>query len=70
MTSTVYFECDRCRIECKVDAVSGPNNIPFTIRHCADSKGIPLEGRVIAFQERRGGLWMEVEHGHRIKRAS
>jgi len=62
MISTEFFQCDRCRIECRVDSGSTALNIaPIIIRHCFDGKGIAVVGAVTRFQERRGGVWVDVE---------
>jgi hypothetical protein len=59
---TDYFECDRCHADCRVDSESlEPRTPPLIIRHCPDSKGIPVLCKVTRFQERRGGRWVEVE---------
>jgi hypothetical protein len=31
------------------------------IRHCPDSEGITVVGKVTRFQQRRGGLWVDVQ---------
>jgi hypothetical protein len=31
------------------------------MRHCPDSKGIVVFGKVMSFQERRGGIWVAVK---------
>ena len=65
MRTTDYFECDRCHIYCRLDSEE-PNPSDslgvsqITFRHCPDSKGIVVFGKVISFQERRGGLWVSV----------
>jgi hypothetical protein len=66
MQTRDYFRCDRCHIDCRIDS-EGPSPIDsasssqLTIRHCPDSKGIVVFGKMVSFQERRGGLWMSVQ---------
>jgi len=66
MRTTDYFECNRCHINCRLDS-EGPNpsdstGAPqITVRHCPDSKSIVVFGKVISFQERRGGMWVSVQ---------
>jgi hypothetical protein len=66
MEATDYFQCDRCHIDCRVDS-EGPSRSDstctsqLTIRHCSDSKGILVFGKVLRFQERRGGMWVSVQ---------
>ena len=61
MICTVFFQCDRCHVECRVDSESPDDTAQFSIRHCAESKGISVLGKVTRFQERRGGLWVDVQ---------
>ena len=62
MIGTDFFQCDRCHIECRIDfRALEPNTLPLIIQHCPDSKGIPIFGKVTKFQERRGGLWVDVQ---------
>jgi hypothetical protein len=62
MTSTDFFHCDGCLLECRVDAeVTAPDDGTITIRHCKDCKGVTIVGRLIRFQERRGGVWVDVQ---------
>jgi hypothetical protein len=65
MDCTDYFSCDRCRIQCRIDsegpAPRAPASAPRVIRHCPDSEGVPVHGTITKFQERRGGLWVDVQ---------
>jgi hypothetical protein len=62
MITTEFFQCDRCRIECRIDSeASEPNAAAVMIQHCPESKGIAVCGKVTRFQERRGGLWVDVQ---------
>jgi len=65
MDRTDYFSCDRCRIQCRVDsetpARDAPASVPRVIRHCLDSEGVPDLGTITRFQERRAGLWVDVQ---------
>jgi hypothetical protein len=57
-----FFQCDRCHIECRVDSEAPtPTSAPLIIQHCPDNKGIAIRGRVTKFQERRGGVWVDVQ---------
>jgi hypothetical protein len=60
-----YFSCDQCRIQCRVDseepAPDALASVPRIIRHCLDSQGIVVHGKVTKFQERRGGVWVDVQ---------
>ena len=57
MESTDYFQCDRCHLECQIDSVATePTVVLLLVRHCPDSKGVAIFGKVIRFQERRGSL--------------
>ncbi len=71
MTSTEFFRCDRCHAECRVDS-EAPGSLASTaprtsapaalfIRHCRGSEGIAVLGKPIKFQEKRGGLWVDVQ---------
>ena len=66
MKTTDYFQCDRCHIDCRLDS-EGPSPSDswgasqLTMRHCPDSKGIVVFGKVMSFQERRGGIWVSVK---------
>lgn len=63
MNSTEFFQCVGCHIECRVDTVVlEPDAAPVIIQHCPDSKSIAVLGKVTRFQERRGGLWVDVQH--------
>jgi hypothetical protein len=62
MTSTYYFQCDSCRIECRVETVISDCAAPFAVQHCPDSAGITVAGKVTQFPERRDGLWADVQH--------
>jgi len=46
---------------CRVDSESPDDTTQFSIRHCAESKGNSVLGKVTRFQERRGGLWVDVQ---------
>jgi hypothetical protein len=60
MTSTDFFQCDGCHVECRVDSeVTGAGDC--TVKHCPDSKGVTIVGRPIRFQERQGGIWVDVQ---------
>jgi hypothetical protein len=66
MQTREYFQCDRCHIDCRLDSeapgpIDAPRTAQLTIRHCQDSKGIVVFGKVMSFQERRGGLWVAVQ---------
>jgi hypothetical protein len=62
MNSTYFFQCDRCHIECRIDSEAPESSIPpLTIRHCPGGEGIAVVGKVTRFQERRGGLWVDVQ---------
>jgi hypothetical protein len=66
MNTTVFFQCEHCHAECRVDA-EGPRPSDssatslLTIRHCPDSEGVVVLGKVTSFQERRGGVWVPVQ---------
>jgi len=61
--SAYFFQCDSCRRECRIDSEAAEplNTAPIIIRHCADSKGIAVLGKVTRFQERRAGIWVDVQ---------
>ncbi len=71
MNSSEFFQCDRCHAECRVDSEapeSVTSNVPhptaparLLIRHCRDSKGVAVLGKPIKFQEKRRGLWIDVQ---------
>jgi hypothetical protein len=62
LISTVFFQCDRCRVECRIDSEAlEPSTAPLIIHHCLDSEAIPIHGQMTRFQERRGGVWVDVE---------
>ena len=61
MMSTVFFHCDRCHLECRVDSEGQESTAQLNIRHCSDGKDIALLGTVTRFQERRGGVWVDVQ---------
>jgi len=61
MIYSVFFQCDRCHVECRVDSESQDDTAQFIIRHCAGSEDISVLGKVTQFQERRGGLWVDVQ---------
>jgi DNA-binding CsgD family transcriptional regulator len=60
--STVFFHCDRCHLECRVDSEAPDSSTAqIIIRHCSDGKDIAVLGTVTRFQERHGGVWVDVE---------
>jgi hypothetical protein len=62
MTTMAFFQCDRRRIECRIDSEAlAPNAAAAMIQYCPDSKGIAVCGKVTRLQERRCGLWVEVQ---------
>jgi hypothetical protein len=62
MIRTDFFQCDRCHIECRVDSESTESSTAqLIIRHCPDGKGVAVVGTVTRFQERRGGVWVDVQ---------
>ena len=62
MISTEFFQCDCCHIECRIDSESTESSTAqLIIRHCSDGKAIPILGAVTRFQERRGGVWVDVQ---------
>jgi len=62
MIGTDFFQCDRCDIECRVDSETPTlSSAPLSIRHCPDSEGIAVHGKVTRFQERQGGFWGDVQ---------
>jgi hypothetical protein len=65
MKGTEFFHCTSCDVECRIDfeAESGdsPRSAPLIIRHCPDGKEISIVGKVTEFQERRGGVWVNVQ---------
>jgi hypothetical protein len=67
MKTTDFFRCDRCHIDCRLDCDEpSPSDSTgasqFTLRHCPDSNGIVVFGKVISFKERHGGTWVSVQH--------
>ena len=53
MKTTDYFQCDRCSIECRLESerpgpIGSKGTAPLTIRHCPDSTGIVVFGKVTA----------------------
>lgn len=61
-SSTDYFQCDTCHIECRLETESGePNAEEHKVHHCQDSRGIAVRGKITKFQERRGSLWVDVQ---------
>ena len=60
MICTVFFQCDRCHVECRIDSEAPePGATPLVIRHCPDSEGIPIPGKVTRFQNGVGVCgWM------------
>ena len=65
MKKTEFFHCSSCHVECRIDfeAESGDSarSTQLTVRHCPDSQGISVVGWVTQFQERRGGIWVNVQ---------
>jgi hypothetical protein len=62
MIRTDFFQCDCCHVECRLDSESTESSTAqLVIRHCPDGKGIAVLGAVTRFQERRGGLWVDVQ---------
>jgi hypothetical protein len=63
---TEFFHCSSCDLECRVDfeAESGdfPGSAPLIIRHCPDGQELSVAGKVAGFQEKRGGVWGNVQH--------
>ena len=63
MIGTDFFQCDVCHTECRIDSEAPTlTATPLFIQHCPDSKRIAVHGRVTRFQERRGGVWVDVQH--------
>ena len=66
MTGTVFFQCSCCRIECRIDfAEAGSrdtaHSVPLIVQHCPDSVGVSIAGNAASFQEKRGGIWVNVQ---------
>jgi hypothetical protein len=65
MKGTEFFHCNSCDVECRVDFEAESDDpvrsTPLIIRHCPDGKGISIVGNVTEFQERRGGVWVNVQ---------
>jgi hypothetical protein len=62
MTSNEFFQCDSCHLECRVDSeITGPDHSTINIKHCSYNKGVTIVGIPIRFQERRGGVWVDVQ---------
>jgi DNA-binding CsgD family transcriptional regulator len=62
MASTEFFQCDSCHLEYRVySKVTGPDRGTITIKHCSDSKGVTIIGIPTRFQERRSGVWVDVQ---------
>jgi hypothetical protein len=62
VSSTVFFQCSKCHVECRVDSVLlEASGSPLLVRHCPDGEGVTVTGKVTRFQERRGGLWVDVQ---------
>jgi hypothetical protein len=57
--STHFFQCDRCHLECRVDSEASEQGT--TLRLNRDGEGMTVLGTVTRFQERRGGLWVDVQ---------
>jgi hypothetical protein len=38
-----------------------PDLPPFIIMHCPKDRGVAIFGTITKFQERRGGLWVDVQ---------
>jgi hypothetical protein len=64
MKGTEFFHCSFCDVECRIDfeAESGDSShpAPLIIRHCPDGQELSIVGKVTGFQERRGGVWVNV----------
>jgi hypothetical protein len=66
VNTTDFFQCDRCYVECRIDSETPKSSDStgtelLTIIHCPGSKSIVVLGKVTRFQERRGGLWVDVQ---------
>jgi hypothetical protein len=67
MTSTYFFACDACHVECRIDSESARSNRAaasgtiIIVQHCPKSEGVAVDGKVTGFQERRGGVWVNVQ---------
>jgi hypothetical protein len=65
MKGTEFFHCSFCDVQCRIDfegdSDDSPRSTPLIIRHCPDGKGISIVGKVTEFQERRGGVWVNVQ---------
>jgi hypothetical protein len=65
MKGTEFFHCSACDVECRIDfeAESGDfaRSAPLIIRHCPDGQEISIGGKVTRFEERRGGVWVNVQ---------
>ena len=65
MKGTEFFHCSSCDVECRIDfeAESGDSqrSAPLIIRHCPDGQKLSIVGKVTGFQERRGGVWVNVQ---------
>jgi hypothetical protein len=65
MKGTEFFHCSSCDVECRIDfeaeSDDSARSTPLIIRHCPDGKGISIVGKVTEFQERRGGVWVNVQ---------
>jgi hypothetical protein len=65
MKGTEIFQCTSCEVECRIDFEAelgdSPRSAPLIIRHCPDGKEISIVGKVTQFQERRGGVWVNVQ---------
>jgi hypothetical protein len=61
MICTLFFQCDSCHVECRIDSEAPDDTAQFILRHCPESEGISVLGTVTRFRERRGGLWVDVQ---------
>ena len=65
VSTTIFFQCSQCHIECRVDSVLvEAGGAPLLVQHCPDSESVTVIGKVTRFQERRGGLWVDVQNWH------
>jgi hypothetical protein len=65
MKGTEFFHCISCDVECRIDFEAESGDVPLSatlvIRHGPDGQGISIVGWVTGFQERRGGVWVNVQ---------
>jgi hypothetical protein len=53
---TEFFQCDGCRIECRVDSEElEPGLTPFVIMHCPKDRGIAIFGKVTNLSSENDG---------------